>query len=95
MKKRIAFPIVKVTTKVVVLKQVKVKAYTRTHCFPPWFLSDCILPSIGLTQGFSSMNLTTFRKSFQRFNNSIPAGVTLDNIYVGSLCLIMSPLGRV
>ena len=37
MKKRIAFPIVKVTTKVVVLKQVKVKAYTRTHCFPPWF----------------------------------------------------------
>ena len=31
MKKRIAFPIVKVTTKVVVLKQVKVKAYTRTR----------------------------------------------------------------
>ena len=31
MKKRIAFPIVKVTTKVVVLKLVKVKAYTRTR----------------------------------------------------------------
>ena len=31
MKKRIVFPIVKVTTKVVVLKQVKVKAYTRTR----------------------------------------------------------------
>jgi hypothetical protein len=33
-----------------------------------------ILCNIGLTQGFSSINLTTFRKSFQRFNNSTPAG---------------------
>ena len=38
------------------------------------FLLSIIFSNIGLTQGFSSMNFTTFRKSFQRFNNSIPAG---------------------
>ena len=36
--------------------------------------SCCIFSNKDLIQGFSSMNFTTFWKSFQRFNNSIPAG---------------------
>ena len=37
--------------------------------------------NICLTQGFSSMNFTTFRKSFQRFNISIPAGAKALNFF--------------
>ena len=46
----------------------------KTDYLIPLFLSFTILSNIGLTHWFSSMNSTTLRKSFQRFNNSIPAG---------------------
>ena len=60
----------------------KTKVGRKLLRFPP--TRFCIIFSnIGLTQGFSSMNLTTLRKSVQRFNNSILGGAKQTVIFGG------------